>query len=210
MSKQTVLVIAVVLVFGVFVPWYKGLDFLDPIMIIAYSCLGVLFAAPAGADALAPAEEPQSQESPRPGLLRTMATLIAYGWGITVLILAAGIGTVNAAHWRGRAIFPSGTLLLSSLLLGLTACFAVLGLSAFLLKHASPAGTKAILRTGFLVLLALLIFGSRFLPESIQSNIAAHMTTRGIIHFAFWSSAVLACLGALLTGLTVLRPAARA
>lgn len=43
--------VALVAVFGVFLPWMKGIDFLDSVMTAAYACLGVLFAAPAAAQA---------------------------------------------------------------------------------------------------------------------------------------------------------------
>src|SRR5712691_3017664 len=51
---RTVLIhVALVAVFGVYLPWQKGLDFLDPVITTAYACLSVLFAAPAAAQAFA-------------------------------------------------------------------------------------------------------------------------------------------------------------
>ena len=36
-------------IFGVFLPWQKGRDFLDSVILGAYACLGIVFAAPAAA-----------------------------------------------------------------------------------------------------------------------------------------------------------------
>ena len=41
--------VLVIGVFGVFLPWQKGRDFLDSVILGAYACLGVVFAAPAAA-----------------------------------------------------------------------------------------------------------------------------------------------------------------
>src|SRR5579863_661916 len=81
--------VALVAVFGVFLPWMKGIDFLDSVMTAAYACLSVLFAAPAAAQAF-------SEERPRS--MTTAAACIAiavlYGEFLTFVILLAGFMTV--------------------------------------------------------------------------------------------------------------------
>jgi hypothetical protein len=203
MAKQSVLVLAVVITFGILLPWYKGLDFLDPVMIVAYSCMGVLFVAPASAEAFAAASREVSSASET---LKGIATVLAYGWGITVLILAAGIGTVNVSHWHGSILAPPPTLLASSLLLGLTACWFVAGACALLARKLSVRSVKGLIRLVFLVLLAGLAFSNRFLAQQTQTAIAARMTTEGLTHFAFLTSAVLALGGAGLVAAVPLFP----
>lgn len=46
MAKQALIILAVVLVFGVLVPYYKGLEFLDPAVILVYACMSLLFVVP--------------------------------------------------------------------------------------------------------------------------------------------------------------------
>ena len=53
MAKQALLILGIVVIFGIGLPWYKGLDFLDPVIIAAYALLAVFFVAPAGAEAFA-------------------------------------------------------------------------------------------------------------------------------------------------------------
>jgi hypothetical protein len=186
------LVLAVLLTFGILLPWYKGFDFLDPVMIMAYCCLGLLFVAPASAEAFATTH----QFSGPADVLRRMGAVLAYGWGVTIVILGAGIATVNFTHWHGSILSPSATLLAAAVVFSFTACVAVIGVCALLSRKLTAASVKGIIRAVFLVVLALLAFGKRFLGQQSQNAIDSRMTTEGITHFAFLASAILACGGA--------------
>ena len=112
MAKQALIILAIVLVFGVLVPWFRGLSFLDSINIVVYACMSLLFVAPAAAEAFgAPAAMQSMDLLPRTGMI------LAYGWGTSVLMLAAGILTVNLAYWQGRMLTPPVAMLASALLL---------------------------------------------------------------------------------------------
>ena len=204
MKKQWILTLGVVVIFGVLVPWYKGLDFLDPVMIVAYSCLGLLFVAPSTAEAFSATQPiPTTSET-----FRRAARVLGYGFGVTVLILGAGIATVNLTHWHGSILAPPLALLTATLLLGLTACLVVIGVCALLARKLSAAAVKGVIRLVFLILLAMLALGNRFLPEEAQAALAARMTTDGITRLALVTSAVLACCGAALTTAAALVPIA--
>src|SRR5262245_14842024 len=74
-GARTVLIhVALLAVFGVFLPWQKGLDFLDSVITTAYASLGVLFAAPAAAQAFAEGR----LDSPKAALARVLVAVI-YG-----------------------------------------------------------------------------------------------------------------------------------
>ncbi len=104
---RTILVhIAVVAVFGVFLPWWLGYQFLDPVTIAAYCCLGVMFAAPAAAQAFADSR-PQSMRD----ALKRIAIAAIYGEGMALVILIAGMMT---AYFRSRALFVLDLAALSS------------------------------------------------------------------------------------------------
>src|SRR5580693_2257604 len=87
--------IAVVVVFGVFLPWWLGIQFLDPVTIAAYSCLGVLFAAPAAAQAFAD-QRPHSMSDALAGI----AIAALYGEAMAIVILLAGFMTIFMTHAR--------------------------------------------------------------------------------------------------------------
>ena len=200
MAKQAILVLGFAVVFGILVPWYRGFDFLDPVMLTAYSCLALLFVAPASAEAFAL----DSSAAAISGTFIKSALILAYGWGIAVLVLLAGIVTVNLSHWHGYVLSPPASLLIS-VLLSLTASMAVIGACALLVRAFSPSAVKGFARLAFLVVLSLLAFGYRFLPPHARAILAEHTTTEGITHLAFISSAVLASMGIILMVLAVRR-----
>src|SRR5438876_6059194 len=74
-------------VFGVFLPWQKGRDFLDSVMLGAYVCLGVVFAAPAAA---AEFEKIPTTEK----ALARIAISVLYGELVAVAMLLLGMITV--------------------------------------------------------------------------------------------------------------------
>src|SRR5258708_1472854 len=184
MARQALLILFTVLAFGILVPWYKGFTFLDPRMIAAYGWLAMLFVAPASAEAFAGASESES----RGAILGRLALLIAFGWGVTVLVLLTGLATLNLAYWHGALITPPGELFLAVLLCSLTACAAVGTLSAVLARNL-PAGTvKNILRFTFLAVLLAFAFSAR-LPDEWQIWLMEHTTRRAITKLAWQGAA---------------------
>ena len=87
------LYVALIAVFGVLLPWTKGLDFLDPVMTSAYACLGVLFAGPATAEAFAE-KRPDSLKA----ALRRVAKAVIYGEALALAMLIAGVATVGVLY----------------------------------------------------------------------------------------------------------------
>ena len=201
MAKQAIFVLGFAVVFGILVPWYRGFDFLDPVMLTAYSCLALLFVAPASAEAFA-----LDRSAPAiSGTITRSALILAYGWGIAVLVMAAGIVTVNLSHWHGYILAPPASLLISILLLSLTASLAVIGACALLARAFSASAVKGFVRLAFLVVLSLAAFGYRLLPPHARTTLAEHMTTDAITHLALISSSVLASIGVILIALAARR-----
>ncbi len=184
MAKQALVILAVVLVFGVVVPYYKGLEFLDPVVILVYSCMLLLFVVPASAEIFAPGEPAERAE-----IVSRMGMILAYGWGSTVLMLLSGIVTVNLTHWYGRTLLPSPALLGSALLLSLMATLAVISGTALLARRFGAHAAKSLLRFSFLALLLAGGLGFRYLPPEWRMTIDRQMTTAGLIHFSLWACA---------------------
>lgn len=190
MARQALVVLAVVVAFGVLVPWYKGFGFLDPRIIAAYACLALLFVAPASADlgALYP------QKAPPSAVLARIGLIVAYGWGITVLILVTALVTMNLGNRRGGFAAPPWTFLGALLVFSLIASFAVSSLCGILAQRFSATGVKAILRTGFLLVLLLFVFGERFFPESWQLWVLDHLSTRRALTRLAWEGSCVAAV----------------
>jgi hypothetical protein len=190
MARQALVILLVVIAFGILVPIYKGFAFLDPRILSAYACLALLFVAPASAELAA---------TNSAGLLGRIAIIIAWGWGVTVLILATALVTLNVMTRGGGFIAPPLLFLAAILVFSLSSSIAVAMLGAILARRFSAAQVKTILRTAFLVILLGLAFGSRFLPENVTLAIGDRFNTRrALTHLAWESSVVCGAITALL------------
>ncbi len=195
MAKQALIILSVVIVFGILVPIYKGFGFLDARIIAANACLALLFVAPASAELAAPTSS---------ALLGRIAVIVAWGWGMTVLILGTALVTLNVASpgdasQRGEFVSPPLGFIASVLIFSLSASIAISMLGAILARRFSAAAVKTILRTTFLVILLALAFGSRVLPESVTLAVFDHFSTRRAITRLAWEwSVAFAVIAALL------------
>src|SRR6185437_705197 len=84
-SLRTILIhAALIAVFGVALPWSKGIGFIDPVITSAYACLGILFAAPAAAQAFEQRPRSAKEAFARIGLA------VLYGEAMAIAMLGAG------------------------------------------------------------------------------------------------------------------------
>jgi hypothetical protein len=194
MVRQALLLIVTVALFGVLVPWLKGFAFLDPLIILAYACLGVLYVAPAAAEAFG-TQAPDS----RPAVARKMLVLVAYGVGVSLLMLAGGVVTVNLFEWHGSFITPRPALLLAAVLLSVTACAAVVAVTTVVASSYGPKAAKSMVRIALLVFLFTIVFGYPRLSGDFKFQIEMNLTTSGLTRLALQLSAVLAVVSASLT-----------
>lgn len=193
MAKQALVILVTVIAFGILVPWYKGFTFLDPRMIAAYGCLALLFVAPASA------------ESSDAGL-RRIATVVAFGWGVTVVTMFSGLVTLSIAYGNGKIPPVPFELIGAVLVCSLTASTAVAAFSAMLARRFSPHTAKTVLRLLFLLLLLAFAFSSR-MPERWQIFLTDHTTRRAIARLAWEGAAVCAVLSVVLLIPLARRPA---
>ena len=156
---QTVFLhLILIAIFGVFIPLRKGLGFLEPIMITAYACLGVLFAAPAAAKAFSKGRPQTMREA---GI--RVAKAVGYGEGLALVMLIAGVASVSVAH--GRALYPELDVLGEGAALGLTASIALALFSGWMTMRFSATASRMGMRVIFIGLLVLFVFRGERLPE---------------------------------------------
>jgi hypothetical protein len=207
MARQAVVVLIVVVAFGVLVPLYKGFGFLDSRIIAAYACLAMLFVAPASAE-LGAAHGKSG--SPEAAILGKIALIVAWGWGVTVVILATAIVTLNLVSKGGGLLAPPVGFLAAVLTFSLIASLAIAILGAVLARRFSAAGVKNILRIGFLAVLLAMIFGSRVFPERTQFELLDHFNTRRALTRLAWESSIVFAVIAALLLIPLLRNAPKA
>jgi len=156
--RVVILHLVLIAIFGVFLPFRKGLEFLEPIMISAYACLGVLFAAPAAATAFSKGR-PQSM---REAGVRT-AKAVGYGEGLALVILITGVLTVSVAH--RRLLLPELDVLGAAAVLGLAGSMALALLAGWMTLRFSAGVARMGMRVIFIGLLVLFVLRGERLPD---------------------------------------------
>jgi len=149
--------LVVIAVFGVFLPWQKGRDFLDSVILGVYACLGVVFAAPAAA------AEFTTFPTIRHALTRVMISVF-YGELVAVILLFLGLITVYILRAGRIVVGPNLQSLGECLALGLTVSWAVSTAAVWVSVRMSPRAAKNVVRLVFLGLLTAFYFRSGWLP----------------------------------------------
>jgi hypothetical protein len=145
-------------VFGVFIPLQRGRDFLDSVILGAYACLGVVFAAPAAAAAF----------DQRPSLQQAgarVAISVIYGEIVAGAMLLLGLITVYASHAGRIVVGPNLQSLAECLTLGFTLSLAVCMAAVWLCVKFSPTISRGVVRAVFLALVGAFFLRSGWLPS---------------------------------------------
>ena len=127
-------------------------------MISAYACLGMLFAAPAAAQAFAKGRPQTMREA---GIRAAKA--VGYGEGLALLLVIAGIVTVSISHQR--LLLPELDVLAEGVLLGLAGSIALALLAGWMTLRFSATAARIGMRAIFMGLLFLFLFRGERLPE---------------------------------------------
>ncbi len=127
-------------------------------MITAYACIGILFAAPAAASAFSKGRPQTMWEA---GV--RAAEAVAYGEGLALVMLIAGVVSVSVAN--GRALYPELDVLGFGAALGLAASIALALFSGWMTLRFSAAAARMSMRAIFIGLLVLFVFQGERLPE---------------------------------------------
>ena len=155
--RTLLLYLLLIAIFGVFLPWQKGRDFLDSVILGAYACLGVVFASPAAAP------EFKTFPTARQALARVMISVF-YGELVAGAMLLVGVTTVYVSHWGGIVVGPNLRSLGECALLGLALSLAVSTATVCVSVKFSPRAAKGMVRLVFLGLLVAFYLRSGWLP----------------------------------------------
>jgi hypothetical protein len=173
--------------FGVLVPYLKGIEYLDLFLLLPYSFLSLFFVVPLAVDAVF--------ASPRRRLrLGALFRAVGIGWSTGVCVVWLGIATVS---WRsGRLVAPPIAVGLSLAVMSLFACIFVASLSAWTADRTPDASTaKSRIRIALLLILVTFLALPRFLPEESVAAVLQHLTPEGLVR-ATLLLAPLAAVGA--------------
>jgi hypothetical protein len=179
-----VLSLAVVLiVFGIVLPWWKGIDFLDPVMIGAYCCLGGLFAVPASIRIF----ENERPPNPRSALVQTVKAA-AFGEVLALSLVALGIVTVNLSR-PGRLRLPELDSLAAMAVFGLIMALAFATSAGWLALRFSGKVARTGARAVFLLLAVAFYYDSRRLPEVALTGVGVSAVLAAFMGFQLYREA---------------------
>lgn len=155
--RAMLLYLLLIAIFGVLLPWQKGREFLDSVILGAYACLGVVFAAPAAA--LGFEEIPALRKA-----VARVAISVLYGELVAGAILLVGMLTVYVLRWGRIVVGADLQSLAKCALFGLALSIAVSTTAVYLSVRFSPRVAKTAVRLVFLGLLAAFYLRSGWLP----------------------------------------------
>ena len=144
-------------IFGIFLPWQRGRIFLDAVILGAYACLGVVFAAPSAA----------SPFDGRPTIWKAGARVVIsvfYGELLAVTMLLLGIITVYVSNGGRIVVGPNLQSLWECLVFGFMLSLALTTAAVWLSVRFSPTFSRGVVRLIFLGLVAAFYFRSGWLP----------------------------------------------
>jgi hypothetical protein len=188
--RGLILLVLVAVMFGVYLPYAKGFDFLDVLMLTAYALLSGVFAGPAAIGLVAP---PSPYPSPGEARIKVLAAAL-HGWVVAAGIAFLGIVAVNAFHWIGRPVLPPAKVLLGAAAVALCCSAWIAALGVALGLRFPPLSAQGILRLIFLAVLGLLVFREQIFPAAWLEAGAVRLTVEGYTALAAVLCAVLAGL----------------
>jgi hypothetical protein len=148
-----VIPLLVVVAFGILLPWQKGVGFLDPVILGAYACFGVVFSGPASSYAI-------EKSDPRARVLVS----VLYGELLVLGIILATLTTIYTT--RHVYVGPDLESLAMCALFGLALSLAVSTIAAWMSLQYSPSAARGVVRLVFLALLAGFFLRARRLPAA--------------------------------------------
>lgn len=185
--RDTILNAFVFIMFGIYVPYRRGIDFFDTLLLVPYTCISFLFCAPVVIDSI--------YAGGRGGgvSLKPLVRGVAYGWFCGLAIVTSGIATVNFTLGQARVVLPPAAVLLSALVISLLGCGFVAGLSAWMtFRDDKPEDSKRKMRIGFLLLLCAVWFIPDWLPTEWQDVVALQLTSDKMARNTLLATPVLA------------------
>jgi hypothetical protein len=174
------------LALGILLPWHLSFDFLHAMVLLAYACLPALLVAPVVAESFAGDGErapiPATLEERRRSMYAKVAAGALYGWTSALVALVLGIATANLSFTRW--ILPPALLAIDLALMSMAVSVAAAGVAAAVSVRARSAKhAKRTLRQGFLLLLVLVVYYSRFMPVEWKRRVTVPEALSGFTEF---------------------------
>jgi ABC-2 type transport system permease protein len=196
-------------VFGVFLPYQTGREWVDsPLVMASWAWVPIILVTGVVADAIAGERERHTLETllasrmpDEPILLGKILAAVGYAWGVSMASLILGVVTVNVAHWEGHFLFyrpeiAVGGALLSLLIAGLAAGAGVL----VSLRAQSVRQAQQTLGLATMLLVWIPILGASLLPKAWVARVMTSAMALGRDQTMLGGLVALAAIDAVLFG----------
>lgn len=190
-------------VFGVFMPWQMGRDWVkSPLTLIVWAWVPLFLVVSVIGDSFAGERERHTLETLLASRLPDWAILFGkvgaaagYGWGMSTIALLLGLVTVNVVHGQGELLlYPAGvglSILVFSLLgIGLAAGAGVL----VSLRAATVRQAQQMLMLPLALLVVVLSLGIQVLPAEWRARLFEILTTTNVTTVVVVAAILLALL----------------
>jgi ABC-2 type transport system permease protein len=207
--SQTLLTMLSPLLLAIYMPWSAGLEWVDRseslllAIIVPFILVGITIP-----DSFAGERERHtlptllaSRLPDRAILFGKIATALAFGWGVTLLVLAVSLVAVNLLHWPGHILFFKPSLLLADLSVSLLVALFTAGLGVlFSLRSATVQQAQQATMAVMLLPGLLLQFGLMFVLQSPSAR-ATLESTLGALSFGQLMLVIISVLAVAAVGL---------
>lgn len=173
---------------GILVPWWKGLDFLDAMILLAYAVVPLLLVSP-------PAAKAAGVPDPRQQLRRA----IGVAWGLGLAITLQGLLTVHLKIGFVSLVLPATDLLFGVQLLSFSGTLFFGVLTATVARTTgNPEWTVTMVRMFYLGILLALAGWSRYASSELRDRMDAYFTEPNIVRIVLILSVILLSGGMIL------------
>jgi hypothetical protein len=169
--------------------WWAGLNALDPLVLVPFACLSVVWVASWAATPLAGPEARRllAESGREPATLPASVALPAAGAGclIGLLLTASAVGLVNVTNWHGHWLLPSPFTVAAAGLASLSASLLVAWWSILVAMDSADAhAARVAMRVRFAIGLGAWVAAREYAPVECTEWLAGFATTHGIARMA--------------------------
>ncbi len=176
-------------IYGIVFPLQAGRSWVDSYQVVGFAAgISVFLSLSIVADAFAGERERHTLEtllasrlSDLAILVGKIATVVLYGWGLTIASLIVGLVAVNLTVGSGHIMLYPGWRILATVVLSLLLTILSTGIGVIVsLRAATVRQATQILTIGPLAVFFVIFFGLQSLPASLRSDIGNRLKSMGL------------------------------
>ncbi|HVX28916.1 MAG TPA: ABC transporter permease [Nitrolancea sp.] len=206
--------IILVLIYGVVFPSQAGRSWVDSYQMIGFGLgISVFIVLSVVADSIAGERERHTLEtllasrlSDRSILVGKIASVVIYGWGLTIASLLVGLIVVNVSAGDGKLLlYPAGRAI-ATVVLTFLLCVLATGIGVLVsLRSSTVRQAQQMLTIGWIVMIFGIVFGVQLMSPATRLHLEHRLSTTQMTTAVIVASLVLLVLDLLVLALNAAR-----